>query len=82
MDKIVELRNRINEIDDELMSLLSKRFEVSIQIGKAKYNSKKEVLDSKREQFVLNKTQNHSHSPQLDLVYRTIMNESKNIQRR
>ncbi len=82
MDKINILRQQIDTIDNELMKLLSERYEISDKIGTIKSNSKKEVLDQNREDFVLNKTKKHSHSPQLELVYRTIMNESKNIQRR
>lgn len=82
MDKIINLRAEIDEIDDKVMELLSKRYEISDQIGIIKSNSKVDVLDSKREEHVLNKTKKHSHSPQLELVYRTIMHESKNIQRR
>lgn len=82
MDKIVKLRNRIDEIDNEIMKLLSERYEISDEIGAIKSNSKVQILDQKRESYVLNKTKKHSHSPQLELVYRTIMSESKNIQRR
>lgn len=82
MDKIIKLRTRIDEIDNEIMSLLSERYEISDEIGTIKSSSKVDVLDTKREEYVLNKTKKHSHSSQLELVYRTIMNESKNIQRR
>ena len=82
MDKIKDLRQRIDTIDNDLMLLLNKRYEISDQIGTLKSNSKKEILDQKREDYVLNKTKNRSHSPQLESVYRTIMSESKNIQRR
>ena len=82
MDKITDLRTIIDDIDNELMALLNKRYEISDKIGAIKSNSKKVILDKKREDYVLNKTKKHSHSPQLELVYRTIMNESKNIQRR
>ena len=82
MDKIIKLRNRIDEIDNEIMSLLNERYIISDQIGDIKSKSKSNILDPKREEYVLNKTKKHSHSPQLELVYRTIMGESKNIQRR
>ena len=82
MDKIIELRRRIDEIDNEIMKLLSERYEISDQIGNIKSTSKVQILDQKREEYVLNKTKKHSHSPQLELVYRAIMGESKNIQRR
>ncbi len=82
MDKIIKLRGRIDEIDNEIMKLLSERYEISDRIGDIKSTSKVQILDQKREEYVLNKTKKHSHSPQLELVYRTIMGESKNIQRR
>ncbi len=82
MDKIIAFRSKIDEIDKEIMYLLNERYKISEQIGDIKSNSKVQVLDQKREDYVLNKTKEYSHSPQLELVYRTIMSESKNIQRR
>ncbi len=82
MDKIEDLRQQIDSIDNDLMVLLNKRYEISDLIGSLKSNSKKEILDKKREDYILNKTKNHSHSLQLELVYKTIMSESKNIQKR
>lgn len=82
MDKITNLREVIDEIDDELMRLLSKRYEVSIEIGKLKSNSNKEILDTQREDYILDKTLKYSHSSQIKEVYKTIMSESKNIQKR
>ena len=82
MDKIEDLRKQIDMLDDELMKLLSKRYDVSKQIGDIKSSSKKEVLDLKREDYVLNKAKKHNHSKQIELVYKAIMSESKNIQRR
>ena len=82
MDKIEDLRLLIDTLDDEIMSLLDKRFTVSIKIGNIKALSKTAVLDTKREEHILNKTSKHSHSPEIDIVYKTIMNESKNLQRK
>lgn len=82
MDKIIELRNRINSIDDQIMLLLNERYDISDQIGEIKSTSKIGILDKNREEYVLDKTKKHEHSPQIELVYRTIMSESKNIQRR
>ena len=82
MDKIIALRNRINSIDDQIMLLLNERYDISNQIGEIKSNSKISILDKNREEYVLDKTKQHGHSPQIESVYRTIMSESKNIQRR
>lgn len=82
MDKIKDLRQQIDILDDELMSLLNRRYDISERIGEIKSNSKKDVLDQKREIDVLNKAKKYDHSQQIELVYKTIMSESKNIQRR
>ena len=82
MDKINDLRQQIDILDDELMELLNRRYDVSEKIGEIKSNSKKAVLDSKREIYVLDKAKKYNHREQLELVYKTIMHESKNIQRR
>ena len=80
MDKMKALREQIDILDDQLMFLLSKRYDISSKIGEYKSNSNIEILDNNREQLIINKTLNHSHSPQLELVYRAIMDASKNIQ--
>jgi len=82
MDKIVELRTKIDDIDDQIMSLLSQRYDLSEQIGTIKSNSKINILDTNREEYILKKIGNYNHSQQLELIYSTIMSESKNIQRR
>ena len=81
MDKLEELRVLINDIDDEIMSLLDKRFSLSIEVGKVKSVSSTSVLDTKREEYILDKTSNYSHSPEIDIVYKKIMEESKSLQR-
>lgn len=82
MDKINSLRNEIDSIDNELMKLLSSRFDLSNTIGKIKSKSNKEVLDQSRELTILNQTKKHQYSSQIEAVYKTILNESKNIQRK
>ncbi len=82
MDRLKELRVSINEIDDVIMSLLDKRFSLSAEVGKVKSVSKTSVLDTKREQYILDKTSKYSHSPEIDIVYKKIMAESKSLQRK
>ena len=81
MDKLEKLRVKINEIDDEIMSLLDKRFNLSIEVGKVKSISNTSVLDTKREDYILDKTSKYSHSPEIDIVYKKIMEKSKSLQR-
>ena len=82
MDKIDDMRNLINILDDEIMALLDERFTVSKKIGKIKSLTKTDVLDTKREKTIIDKTSKYSHSPEIGIVYKTIMNASKSLQRK
>lgn len=80
MDKIAELRKDIDLIDDKIMELLDKRFFVTKSIGEEKKNTSKSILDNNREKFILNKTSNYSHYPEMKSIYEYIMNISKSQQ--
>ena len=82
MDKIDDMRHLIDILDDEIMSILDERFALSKKIGKLKTLAKTDVLDTKREKTVLDKTSKYSHSPEIGIVYKTIMEESKSLQRK
>jgi monofunctional chorismate mutase len=80
MDELNKLRKEIDLIDTEIMSLLSKRFNLSKQIGEVKSLSNIPILDNRREEHILSKTLDLSYSPQINKVYRTIMSVSKTLQ--
>lgn len=82
MDKLLEARSKIDTIDEQIMDLLEERYYVSKEVGRIKEEIKKEVLDNSREQIIFDKTSKYSHSPQIIEVYKTIMNESKKLQRK
>jgi|LGOV01.1.fsa_nt_gb chorismate mutase len=82
MDKINHTRQEIDIIDDNIMRLLDERFEKTNLIGLLKKESKTTVLDQNREQTIFTKTTKFSHSPELKVIYSTIMNESKKLQRK
>lgn len=82
MDQIAKYRTEIDEIDDQIMELLNKRYDLSIKIGIEKKQVKTHVFDQNREQYIINKASKYSHSPQIEEVYKTIMNESKTLQRK
>lgn len=82
MDDINKIRNSIDLIDKEIMSLLDKRFSLTGKIGDIKKSSEKPVLDTNREEVILLKTSKLKHSPQIYNIYKTIMNESKSQQRK
>lgn len=82
MDKIENLRNDINRIDNEIMKLLNERFNKSILVGQTKKISNITILDTKREDEILKKTLNYDHSLQIGKIYGLIMKESKLLQRK
>lgn len=81
MDQIKRLRNTIDEIDDQIMELLDKRFAVTKEVGVVKKTLSVEILDSNREETILNKTSKYSHSPQILSIYKHMMNISKSQQK-
>jgi monofunctional chorismate mutase len=82
MDKLQQARLNIDELDKQIMDLLDKRFDLSIEVGKIKQANSTQVLDTNREQIILDKITKYSHSPQISTIYKTIMNESKSLQRK
>ncbi|WP_339390043.1 chorismate mutase, partial [Vibrio neptunius] len=56
-----EIRLRLNELDDELLKLLSERRKMSIEVAKSKVQTSKPVRDASREQQLLVKLINAGH---------------------
>ena len=71
MKAIEEIRKDIDVIDDEVISLLEKRFNLVIKMPKQKDN----LTDIKRENQILNKTS----STYVKEVYRMIFSQSKRL---
>ena len=82
MDKLLESRNRIDVIDDQIMELLDERYDLSITIGNIKKDIKSSVLDTNRENVITDKTTQLRHSLSISNVYNTILEESKKLQRK
>jgi chorismate mutase/prephenate dehydratase len=67
-----EIRLRLNELDDQLLKLLSERREMSIEVAKSKVQTSKPVRDADREQQLLVKLINNGQNKyQLDAQYIT-----------
>ena len=80
---IDELRKDIDAIDNEVMKLLDKRFDVAKAIGEEKKKQNIKVLDSSREQAILDKVDNISskeHSEYIKQIYIKIMEQSREYQ--
>jgi len=80
MGKIEDLREEVNILDERIMVLLEKRFQLTDEIGEVKKQSNIKILDSKREEVILAKLSNFSHFPELKAIYMEIMSESKKSQ--
>lgn len=67
-----EIRLRLNELDDQLLNLLSERRQLSIEVAKSKVETSKPVRDATREQQLLVKLINSGKDKyQLDAQYIT-----------
>ncbi|PWI32160.1 bifunctional chorismate mutase/prephenate dehydratase [Vibrio albus] len=67
-----EIRLRLNELDDNLLQILSERRALSIEVAKSKIETSKPVRDSEREQQLLVKLiENGKSKYQLDAQYIT-----------
>ncbi|WP_045589833.1 prephenate dehydratase [Vibrio vulnificus] len=67
-----EIRLRLNDLDDQLLSLLSERRKLSIEVAKSKVETSKPVRDASREQQLLVKLiTNGRKKYQLDAQYIT-----------
>ena len=85
MDKLKELRKEIDLIDNQLIDLFIKRFNLSIEVKKVKQENNILVLDSKREQEIIEKVKSintdYNIKNAIEEVYLTILNSSKKLQK-
>tara|TARA_B100001996_G_scaffold103129_2_gene77463 strand:- start:13315 stop:13578 length:264 start_codon:yes stop_codon:yes gene_type:complete len=82
-NKIKELRNEIDSIDDRIIKLLEERSLVSKYIGKIKQSSGKEVLDSEREKEIIDRLALNTkilNKKSLHLIFKNIFKVSRKIQ--
>jgi prephenate dehydratase/chorismate mutase len=81
-DDLAGIRKRIDMIDWGIIQLLKERMEISVRSRRLK----RHVLDPDRERQILENVKKYSHGlvqPDFsEAIYRQIMEESKNIQRR
>ena len=82
-NKIKELREKINSLDDRIIKLLEERFLVSKEIGKIKFNSERTILDKNREREIINRLDINSKiisKESIDMIYQNIFKISREIQ--
>ncbi len=79
---IETLRNKIDVIDTQLVDLLNHRYTYCIEIGKLKKEQNTAVLDSNREQKIIDKLSEDEWYPgMIEAVWPTIMAYSKSLQK-
>ncbi|MFH1358350.1 MAG: chorismate mutase [archaeon] len=78
-------RKEFDEIDNQLIELLSKRTEVSIKVGEYKKNNNLPIQDIKREEELLNKLnqlakKNNLSKTYINQLFKIILQNSRDIQ--
>jgi chorismate mutase len=76
-------RRRIDEVDRELVRLLNRRAQMSIQLGQRKKETGLPMLDEVREDAILQLVQRANPGPldgaALTAIFRTILAESRRV---
>ena len=86
MDKrILELRQKIDTLDEEIIQLLKKRMEISKEVGKLKEKLDIPVEDMGREQEIIDRLTQQAginlSEEQLIRIFTAVFKSSKQIQR-
>ncbi|MGX7030302.1 chorismate mutase [Vagococcus zengguangii] len=79
-----QARRQIDELDQQIVALLEKRMKVVEQVIAIKQAQTREILDSEREEKVMEKVTNHVKHPQyrpcIQSIYEEILKCSKEYQ--
>ena len=82
--KIEDWRIRIDELNDEIISLLNKRATYATEIGKIKKQQSLPVFDSAREDSVLEKVATLTKGPltpeSVKNIFKVIMQETRKVE--
>lgn len=79
-----EIRNRINQIDDQLLPLLIERLECGREVAKVKQQTGGAILNPEREREVLNRMESRAgeHGREIRVIYAACMEASRALQHR
>lgn len=83
MEDLKEIRQNINKIDEEIIGLLEKRFDLSKKVRAYKIYHNKKIYDPVREKEILKKIKegNPKYGKYFVKIYQEIMDQSKNLQK-
>ncbi len=83
--RLGELRERIDQVDLELLRLLNQRAEISLEVGRIKSEDRTQIFKPFREQEVLRRLSGLNAGPlpekHLQAIYREILSSSRRLQR-
>ena len=83
-DEMKYIRRTIDQLDQEIVTLLTQRFQAAYRIGEIKREAGIEILDGKREQEILDRLaenlEDESMRSHLIRIYETIFKESREYQ--
>ena len=83
MEKLLQLRENIDNIDNQILNLLKKRFEVVTKVKNVKKDNNLSILDSKREEKIFKDIYDNftEYYVYFKPIYQIIMKESKIYQK-
>ena len=84
MTNLKEIRDKINDLDKEMLDLFTKRMKLSKEVIEYKIKNNLPILDQEREKEVINKSLNNLKNKELEKYYlefiTNLMNISKEYQ--
>lgn len=82
--ELIQLRGKIDTIDNQILELLNQRAEVVLEIGELKKKNDMGVYDPKREQQIEQKLMKMNNGPMPDSsvieIFRTIISACRSLQ--
>lgn len=81
MSDLSELREKIDQIDDQIIDLISRRFKLTGEIGQIKVDKSLPALDERREEQIISrvvkKSKDLSVNPELiNSIFKSILSET------
>ena len=83
-EHLLELRQKIDKVDLELLNALNQRAKIVMEVGKIKQKEQIEVLDKGREEALMKRLSEHNTGPldeeMLQDLFQSIINILKRLQ--
>ncbi len=79
--ELLQTRNKLDEIDRTLMSLLDKRADLVMVVGEIKLRENIPILNKAREDEIISKVHGFKNSEYVSHIYIKIIEESKKLEK-